>query len=199
MTSPRIARTLVTPRLRLQASDETMAAAVADYFARNRAHFAPWDPPLPAAHGEPGFHAGQLGEQRHQFDSGLGWSFWLMPHDAPAGDPPRVIGKITLSNIVRGPFQSCNLGYGLDAQQQGRGLMHEALAAVIAAAFAPQANLHRIQAAVRPDNPRSLALVRRLGFHDEGLARDYLFNGGRWRDHRIFTRLNPDFVVPADW
>lgn len=172
-----------------------MAGAVADYFARNRAHFAPWDPPLLPGHGEAAFHATQLAELREQFASGIGWTFWLLPRDAPR----RVIGKITLSNILRGPFQSCHLGYGLDEQAQGRGLMHEALTAVIAAAFAPKANLHRIQAAVRPENTRSLALVQRLGFHDEGLARDYLYNGGRWRDHRIFTRLNDTFVQPAHW
>ena len=37
--------------------------------------------------------------------------------------------------VVRGGFQSCNLGYALDADCQGRGLMHEALAAVIDEAF----------------------------------------------------------------
>ncbi len=172
-----------------------MAQAVADYFARNRAHFAPWDPPLQPGHGEPALHARQLAEQRELFASGQGWTFWLLPRDTPK----RVIGKITLSNILRGPFHSCHLGYGLDEQAQGHGLMHEALASVIAAAFAPKANLHRIQAAVRPENARSIALVQRLGFHDEGLARAYLFNGGRWRDHRIFTRLNDAFVLPAGW
>ncbi len=195
MSPPRIARSIDTPRLRLRASEVALTHAVADYFARNRAHFAPWDPPLPSGHGEPAFHARQLAEQRELFASGLGWTFWLLPRDAPR----RVIGKITLSNILRGPFHSCHLGYGLDEQAQGHGLMQEALAAVIAAAFAPKANLHRIQAAVRPENARSIALVQRLDFHDEGLARAYLFNGGRWRDHRIFTRLNDAFVLPADW
>jgi [ribosomal protein S5]-alanine N-acetyltransferase len=150
---------------------------------------------MAAQHGETAFHRRQLAEQRAQFDAGSGWTWWLASRAAPA----EVIGKITLSNVVRGPFQSCHLGYGIAAAHQGRGLMHEALSAVIAAVFAPPANLHRIQAAVRPDNPRSIALIERLQFREEGLARDYLFNGGRWRDHRIYTRLNAAFVPPPDW
>ena len=77
--------------------------------------------------------------------------------------------------------------------------MHEALAAVVAEAFSPAVNLHRIQAAVRPENARSVALLQRTGFRDEGLARDYLFIAGAWRDHRLFARTNPGFAAPAHW
>lgn len=187
--------TIETARLILRAPEPALAFAVADYFARNHGHFTPWDPPLSALHGHCAFHAASLAEQRSLFDAGTGWIWWLSPHDAL----DRVIGSVNLSNIVRGSFHGCNLGYGIDALQQGRGLMTEALAAAIGAAFAPGANLHRIQAAVRPENARSLAVVQRLGFRDEGLARDYLYNGGQWRDHRIFARINPSFVPPPDW
>jgi [ribosomal protein S5]-alanine N-acetyltransferase len=191
----RAPRSIQTVRLLLRAPDPGLAQAVAEYFARNRGHFSPWDPPLAAGHGQPAFHAASLAEQGSLFDAGTGWVWWLSPRDAPE----MVIGSVNLSNIVRGSFHSCNLGYGIDALHQGSGLMTEALAAAIDAAFSPDANLHRIQAAVRPENARSIAVVQRLGFRDEGLARDYLFNGGQWRDHRIFARINPSFVLPPDW
>ena len=38
---------LLTARLRLAAPNEAQAQAVADFYTRNRAHFAPWDPPTP--------------------------------------------------------------------------------------------------------------------------------------------------------
>jgi ribosomal-protein-alanine N-acetyltransferase len=77
--------------------------------------------------------------------------------------------------------------------------MHEALQAVIGEAFSTAINLHRLHAGVRPENHRSLAVLARLSFADEGLARDYLYIDGAWRDHRLFARLNPAFIAPAHW
>jgi [ribosomal protein S5]-alanine N-acetyltransferase len=90
------------------------------------------------------------------------------------------------------------LGYALDAQTQGQGLMHEALQAVIAHAFG-SLNLHRLQAAYRPENTRSGAVLARLGFREIGLSQGYLFIDGDWRDHRLTELINPGFVLPPAW
>jgi ribosomal-protein-alanine N-acetyltransferase len=186
---------LTTPRLQLRAPDAAQAAAVADFYRRNAAHFAPWDPPLPPDHTAPEVVERALADGAEAFAAGRSLRWWLQP----LGDATRVIGSVHLSGVVRGAFHSCNLGYALDAGWQGRGLMHEALTAVIDEAFAPRLNLHRIQAAVRPENQRSTAVLTRLGFEAIGLARAYLFIAGDWRDHRLFERTNPAFVRPADW
>ena len=89
------------------------------------------------------------------------------------------------------PAQGASLGYALDAAHQGAGLMHEALQAVIGEAFGPL-NLHRLQAAYRPENTRSAAVLQRLGFRELGLARDYLFIDGAWRDHERWAKLADD-------
>jgi len=188
-------RTLTTDRLQLLAPTPALADAVSDYLRRNQAHLAPWEPPLPADHAEPAVLRRSLADAALAFDGVLALRWWLSPRDAPG----RVVGSVHLSAIARGPFQSCHLGYALDAGCEGRGLMHEALAAVVAEAFSPAVNLHRIQAAVRPENARSIALLQRTGFRDEGLARDYLFIAGAWRDHRLFARTNPGFAAPAHW
>jgi [ribosomal protein S5]-alanine N-acetyltransferase len=188
-----------TPRLRLVAPDPDpalgQADAAADFFSRNASHFAPWDPPRPADDDTPQVIQSRLVTWAAAFTAGDAWRWWLTWAD----DPRRVIGSVSLSNLTRGPFQNASLGYSLDAACQGRGLMHEALLAVIAEAFAPAINLHRLQAGVRPENTRSLAVLARLGFADEGLARDYLYIDGAWRDHRLFARLNPAFIAPAHW
>jgi len=44
-----------------------------------------------------------------------------------------------------------------------------------------------------PHNARSGRLLERLGFVNEGLAKDYLFIDGAWRDHVLTARLNPAF------
>ncbi len=129
------------------------------------------------------------------FAIGLALRWWL----ALSAQPARVIGTVHLSSVVHGAFCSSHLGYALDAQAQGRGLMHEALEVVIAEAFSPRLNLHRLQAAVRPENLRSLAVLQRLGFAPIGLARHYLFIAGAWRDHLLFDRHNPGFLPPQDW
>ena len=181
-----------TPRLQLVASHTGLSESVTAFYRRNAAHFAPWDPPLPIDHAEPQRVAQSLAEGREAFEAGRSHRWWLLRRDVPHS----VIGSVHLSNIVRGPFQSCTLGYALDQTQQGQGLIHEALRGVIEQAFSTAIALHRIQAAVRPENHRSLATVQRLGFRDEGLAYDYLYIDGAWRDHRIFALTTPTFAMP---
>lgn len=186
---------LLTARLRLVAADEALAPALLDFHERNRAHLAPWDPPT-----DPGFfteamQARRLRDAAAALAAGTGCRYLLQP----IGDPSRVIGSIHFSNIVRGAFQSCNLGYALDQQREGQALMTEALRCAIGEVFSPRINLHRIQAAYRPENWRSAEVLKRLNFHDEGVCPDYLFIDGLWRVHRLVALLNKGFVEPAAW
>jgi ribosomal-protein-alanine N-acetyltransferase len=57
--------------------------------------------------------------------------------------------------------------------------------------------VHRIMANFRPENERSRRLLQRLGFVEEGFARDYLFIDGAWRDHVLTSLVNPAFR--DDW
>ncbi len=82
------------------------------------------------------------------------------------------------------------LGFGLDHRLEGQGFMHEALRAAIDHVF-DALSIHRIQANHQPQNLRSAALLRRLGFVVEGYARDYLRLDGAWRDHVLCSLTNP--------
>jgi len=93
-----------------------------------------------------------------------------------------LVGVANLSQIFHGPFRNAYLGYYAFAPHHGQGLMKEGLQLTIRHAFGP-VGLHRIQANVQPENERSIALLRSLGFSEEGYARRYLKIGGRWRDH----------------
>jgi [ribosomal protein S5]-alanine N-acetyltransferase len=186
---------LHTARLVLRAPDVALADAVADFYVRNAAHLAPWDPPLPADHASPEQVHRALVDGAEAFAAGRSLRWWLCPGDGPQ----RVVGSTHVSSLLRGAMQGANLGYALDSRLQGRGLMHEALNAVIAEVFSPRVNLHRLQAGVQPENARSAAVLRRLGFGQIGIARRYLFIAGAWRDHLLYERLNPDFVAPPEW
>ena len=186
---------LLTARLRLVAPDPALAGALLDFHLRNRDHLAAWEPPTDGAfHTEAG-QAQRLGDAAAAFAAGTGYRYLLQP----IGDTRRVIGSLHFSNLVRGPFQSCNLGYALDQQYEGQAFMTEALRCAIGEMFSRRINLHRIQAAFRPENWRSAEVLKRLGFHDEGVCPDYLYIDGMWRVHRLVALLNKNFVAPSAW
>lgn len=97
-------------------------------------------------------------------------------------------GVITISEIVRGSFQSAYLGYYAFEPHAGEGYLREGLATVVAHAFG-KLKLHRLEANIQPGNQRSLALVRSLGFKREGYSPRYLKVCGRWRDHERWALL----------
>jgi len=99
-----------------------------------------------------------------------------------------LVGYVNINNIVRGTVRSGYLGYAGFASHTGSGLMAAGLAAVIGDAFAGL-GLHRLEAKIQPDNSRSLALVRRLGFKREGFSPRYLMVDGDWRDHERWAIL----------
>jgi [ribosomal protein S5]-alanine N-acetyltransferase len=104
-----------------------------------------------------------------------------------------LVGFVNVNSIVRGSFQSGYLGYGGFASHAGRGLMSAGVSAVISTAFA-DLGLHRLEANIQPDNARSLALIRRLGFRREGYSPQYLLVDGQWRDHERWAVRAEDWV-----
>jgi [ribosomal protein S5]-alanine N-acetyltransferase len=180
-----------TERLLLRTSDPLFAATLADYHVRNREHHAPWSPPTPEALFSVEGQRERLTTATKADAEGSQISWLLFPRD----DQQRVIGHARFSQISRGPFCNAMLGYTIDAAHEGRGLMREALQAALADAFSPRVALHRVQANARPENTRSLQLLARLGFVREGVAKEYLFIDGAWRDHVQTALRAPDWPV----
>ena len=104
-------------------------------------------------------------------------------------DNDEIVGVINLNEIVLGAFRSARVSYYVSHDHQGQGLMTEALNSFTADAFFSQ-GLHRIEAAIQPQNVLSKRLVKRCGFHFEGLAKGYLYIGGKWRDHERWARVH---------
>ena len=180
--------TLTTARLSVEHMAPGQAQPLADFFRRNERHLAPWDPPRPAGIMEAEFWLPECERAVEDYEVGAVVRWVLRLRAAPE----RVIGRINYTQVARGPFQSCMLGYAIDHAFEGRGLMREALEATIEHVFAVL-RLHRIQANFVPENERSARLLERLCFVREGLARNYLFIDGAWRDHVLTARLNPAF------
>jgi len=179
---------LHTARLSLRTSTPAFAVCCRDYVVRNREFFKEWSPTVDETFYTVEFQTERLRIERELLDQGRAVRFWLFRRADRAFE--RIIGDLALSNIVRGAFQSCHLGYKMDGAEINQGLMAEAIERAIRFAF-DDLRLHRVEANIMPKNARSIRVVEKLGFVDEGMSRKYLKIAGVWEDHRHFVLLNP--------
>ena len=106
-------------------------------------------------------------------------------------DDGALAGTISISNVVRGAFQSANVGYWVDQARNGRGLATTAVGAVVEVAFG-ELGLHRLEAGTLLDNLASQRVLEKNRFRRFGVAPNYLFISGRWQDHVLFQRTAED-------
>lgn len=180
-------RELRTERLVLKTLDPSFAARVLDYWTRNWGFFREWNPAVDAAFFSLAFQRDRLQSELDLMNDDRMVRFWLFEREDRAFE--RIIGDLAFSNIVRGAFQSCHLGYKVDRSEINKGYMTEALRRAIGFAF-DELKLHRVEANIMPRNTRSLRVVEKLGFAGEGLARKYLKINGVWEDHLHYVMLN---------
>ena len=90
-----------------------------------------------------------------------------------------------------GSFRSCYVGYWVSRSVAGRAVIPTALA-LAGDHVLGTLGLHRIEVNIRPENTASLAVVRKLGFRQEGLRPHYLHIAGAWRDHVSFALTTED-------
>lgn len=179
-TTPQGVRILLRP-LRSEDADEYSSVR-----ALNRRWLGPWDAtsPIPAT-------------SPRSFDDLVD----LYQEDALAGrmiplvieTEGRLVGQLNVSNIVMGSFRSCTVGYWVAQSVAGQGIIPTALA-LVADHAVQELGLHRIEVNIRPENAASLAVVRKLGFRDEGLRERMLHIDGDWRDHRSFALTTEDLA-----
>ncbi|TDD97262.1 N-acetyltransferase [Jiangella asiatica] len=98
----------------------------------------------------------------------------------------RLAGQLNVSNIIWGSARMGTVGYWLDVDLAGRGIMPTAVAMAVDYCFFV-AGLHRLEVNIRPENRASLRVVEKLGFREEGLRPRLLHIDGEWRDHRSFA------------
>lgn len=108
----------------------------------------------------------------------------------------RLVGQLTISNIVRRAFCSGYAGYWVDHRVAGRGVIPTALALACDHAFA-QGGLHRLEVNIRPENKPSRRVVEKLGFREEAYHHRYLYIAGGWRDHLGYALTTEDIESPG--
>jgi [ribosomal protein S5]-alanine N-acetyltransferase len=111
----------------------------------------------------------------------------------------RLVGQLTVGGIAWGSLRGGYIGYWIDSQVAGRGIMPTAVAMACDHCFTAL-RLHRIEINIRPENAASLRVVEKLGLRREGERSQYLHIDGAWRDHVTFVVQAgefPDGVLAA--
>ncbi len=157
------------------------AARLAAAYSRNREYLAPWEPARSETFFTPEGQREVIDAKRELWDEGSEVAWILLSGE-------RVVGCVTVTGIVRGPFLSAHLGYWVDQDFTGRGIGSAAVAFAVESART-SLGLHRLQAATLLSNPASQRILGRAGFTEIGVAADYLNIAGAWRDHRLYQRI----------
>lgn len=102
---------------------------------------------------------------------------------------PTLTGTICFWNITKEHYRS-EIGYALHPGQQGKGIMKEAMTAVLNYGFKIM-KLHSIEANVNPNNSSSIKLLERNNFIREGNFKENYFFAGKFYDSAIYSLLQP--------
>lgn len=157
-----------------------------DYLLRNREFLAKWEPVRSEEYYSYDSIKTLIEDELSLLQKGIAINYYIFYEGEE-----RIIGKISFSNIIYGPFLSCYLGYKLDKDEVNRGVMTKALNEAIENLF-QEYKLHRVEANILPRNMASIRVVEKLGFVNEGLSKKYLKINGVWEDHIHYVLLNRD-------
>jgi [ribosomal protein S5]-alanine N-acetyltransferase len=103
--------------------------------------------------------------------------------------PATMIGTICLWNIQQ-DHQRAEIGYMLHPHYWNRGLMKEAVLAVVDHGFA-RIKLHSIEGRINPDNAVSGYVLEKTGFVKEAHFREDFYWKGKFSDTVVYSMLAP--------
>jgi [ribosomal protein S5]-alanine N-acetyltransferase len=125
--------------------------------------------------------------RRRRFELGYGmrWGIYLR-------EGGQYIGSCGYE-VLHKPWRFAEIGYELGQPYWKQGYMSEALSAIIKYGFA-RMDLHRVEAQVEPENEASKKVLLKLGFKEEGVARERGYWRGQHHDLVQFGLLARDFT-----
>lgn len=175
---------IATARCILRLPELEEAIAMAEFASKNRAYLIPFEPLQPDYYYGPEYWHDKILQLQEGFQADTSCCLNLYLKETG-----QLLGMVNYSNIVRGAFHSCFLGFKIAENMQGQGLMTEAIKASIGYVF-DTLNLHRISANYMPRNERSARVLEKCGFQKEGIAEDYLRINGTWEQHVLTSLIN---------
>jgi ribosomal-protein-alanine N-acetyltransferase len=155
---------------------------LADYYIRNRTYHHEWSPLAPEEFYTVEFQNTKFEQYRIQNEHGKEYKFGIFAEEL-------LIGTINLNAVERGVFQNGRLGYSIDTEFAGKGIMTSAIQSVIQLAF-NTIGLHRLEANIMPRNISSRRVLEKCGFQKFGFSPKYLRINNNWEDHDNYMILS---------
>ena len=103
----------------------------------------------------------------------------------------KVIGTCGYLNYEK-EHNRIEIGYDLNPEYWGKGIMQEALSSIIHFAFTSM-GINKIEAKIEPENTSSIRLLEKLNFCQEGVLRQHEFEKGKYVDLVIFSILKSEY------
>ncbi len=153
--------------------------------AKSRAFLEPFEPEWSADEFSARAWRARMRQWAEDSRSGSAFTFFIR-----ARDGGRLLGGLSVFNVRHGAAESGQIGYWMNEDDAGRGVMPEALALLMPFCF-DTLGLRRVEAACIPENRRSARVLEKCGFEYEGLVRSYLRINGVRRDHRLYALVAP--------
>jgi ribosomal-protein-alanine N-acetyltransferase len=130
----------------------------------------------------------QLLRARIDNDRGITLNIGIFLRDRP----DKLIGCLEIRDILKAPYNSCELGFSLDSRLTGQGFMLKSLSLMIGWLFT-YLNVNRVHARYLPENSRSEKVLEILGFKREGLQRQAIITDKGSLDLVLAGLLAEDF------
>ncbi|MBH1941905.1 GNAT family N-acetyltransferase [Mobilitalea sibirica] len=176
-----------TPRLSIKILNKEAANLVLSFYEENKVIFEPWEPKRSENFYTLSYQKSSLSMEYHQMLEGKLLRYWVFLKD----NPDEIIGSFCFQNFLRGPYQSCCLGYKFGQKHQHLGYAYESIQKGIEVLF-EECNIHRIEAFIMPNNHPSIRLIEKLHFIYEGFSFSYAQINGLWTDHRRYSLIHPN-------
>lgn len=130
----------------------------------------------------------QFFANRFETGEGIRWAIRLK-------DTKKLIGTCGF-NSWSPKMKNAVIGYDLQKQYWGRGIVTEAVNAIVKTAFSGKLkceHIHRIQADTVPGNIASEYVLKKVGFREEGIRRQSAYWKGEFHDLKCFGLLRSEY------
>jgi len=156
------------------------AEQIAAHLARDVDDFARWEPAQPKEYYTTAGQESRIDRLLNGYRNGDRWPGVVLADNA-------VIGQVTISTILRGPFQKGYLGYWVAVPFQRQGHASRAVSLALQV-MVSELGLHRAEAHTQMENLPSHQVLRKNGFSTFGTAHSHIFINGAWRDGVLWER-----------